>query len=252
MLVNEKSFQVSRQAAPIRTQTLRKLREAILDDYFKPGDRLYEKELCEQFGVSRTSIREALRQLEAEGLVFTVPNHGPIVTKVTYRDAEDIYQVRELVECLASRLFAERATDEQVRDLAGAVDDLEKAYLADDMREFLKVKTRVYEILFSGCGNRVAHSFFKSLIARVNFLRKTSLSQPGRTRDSVAEMRAILRAIQERDPEKAYEKCLEHVRRASAVALELLRRESMPEEALQAVQEQHGSNVFEKGLQRSQ
>ena len=179
--MNQKSFQISRQAAPIRTQTLRKLRKAILDSYFKPGDRLYEKELCEQFGVSRTSIREALRQLEAEALVTIVPNQGPIVTRVSQRDAEDIYQVRELLECLASRLFAERATDKQVRDLAGAVDSLERAYLADDIRAFLKVKTTVYEILFSGCGNNVAHSIFKTLIARVNVLRKTSLSQPGRT-----------------------------------------------------------------------
>ncbi|MEW6112499.1 MAG: GntR family transcriptional regulator [Thermodesulfobacteriota bacterium] len=238
--MKQNSFQVSRQAAPIRTQTLRKLREAILDGYFKPGDRLYEKELCEQFGVSRTSIREALRQLEAEGLVSTVPNQGPIVTRVSYAEAEDIYQVRELVESLAARLFAERASDDQVRDLTEAIDELEKAYLANEMREFLKVKTTVYEILFSGCGNKVAHSIFASLVARVNFLRKTSLSQPGRTRDSVAEMRAMLTAIQRRDSQGAYEKCLEHVRRASAVALALLRRQSELEEADQTMERRHG------------
>jgi DNA-binding GntR family transcriptional regulator len=240
MFLSQKSFQISRQAAPIRTQTLRKLREAILDSYFKPGDRLYEKELCEQFGVSRTSIREALRQLEAEALVTIVPNQGPIVTTVSYREAEDIYQVRELLECLASRLFAERATDKQVRDLATAVHNLERACDADDNRAFLKVKTTVYEILFSGCGNNVAHSIFKTLIARVNVLRKTSISQPGRTRASVLEIQAILKAIQERDPQKAHEKCLEHVRRAAAVVLGLLRLESTAGEAVQRAEERHG------------
>lgn len=71
--MNRKSLQISRQAAPIRMQTAQKLREAIADDYFEPGERLYEKELSEKLGVSRTSFREALRQLEAEGLVVTYP-----------------------------------------------------------------------------------------------------------------------------------------------------------------------------------
>jgi GntR family transcriptional regulator, trigonelline degradation regulator len=74
-------------------QTLQKLRKAILDGYFKPGDRLYERELCEWFGVSRTSVREALRQPESECLVCTIPYQGPIVTKLALEEAEDIYQV---------------------------------------------------------------------------------------------------------------------------------------------------------------
>ena len=72
---------------------------------FEPGERLYEKELSEKLGVSRTSFREALRQLEAEGLVVTVPNQGPIVTKVSLKEAEDIYQIRELLECYARPLY---------------------------------------------------------------------------------------------------------------------------------------------------
>lgn len=237
--MNHKSFNIDRQAAPIRMQTIQKLREAILDDYFKPGDRLYEKELCEQLGVSRTSVREALRQLEAEGLVTTVPNQGPIVTRVFLDEAEDIYQVRELLECLACRLFTERATDEQVLELALSVEDLEKAAVPGDVGQYLNVKNTIHEILFSGCGNSVAHSIFKSLFARVNFLRKTSLSRPGRTRESTAEIKAILKAIQARDPQGAHDRCLEHVRKASAVALEGLRREFVAEGAGNSVEEQH-------------
>ncbi|MGO9569271.1 MAG: GntR family transcriptional regulator [Desulfomonilaceae bacterium] len=238
--MNHKSFSIDRQAAPVRMQTIQKMREAILDDYFKPGDRLYEKELCEQFGVSRTSVREALRQLEADGLVTTVPNQGPIVTRVFPDEAEHIYQVRELLECLACRLFAERATDEQVLELARSVEDLEKAAALGDVGQYLNVKNTIYEILFSGCGNSVAHSIFKLLFARVNFLRKTSLSRPGRPRESTAEIRAILKSIQERDPQGAHERCLEHVRKASAVALEGLRRKLAADVADNLVEEQHG------------
>lgn len=239
--MNRKSLQISRQAAPIRMQTVQKLREAIADDYFEPGERLYEKELSEKLGVSRTSFREALRQLEAEGLVVTVPNQGPIVTKVSLKEAEDIYQIRELLECYAARLFAERATDEQVRSLAQAVNDLENACLTEDIMEFLKVKTKVYDILFSGCGNLIAHSIFRSLIARVNFLRKTSLAQRSRPRNSVAEIQAMLRAIEERDPQGAYDRCLEHVRRASVLALQGLCREPVLDEVIKVVEEKHGT-----------
>jgi GntR family transcriptional regulator, trigonelline degradation regulator len=237
--VNGRPLEISRQAAPVRTQTLQKLREAILDNYFMPGERLYEKTLCERLGVSRTSIREALRQLEAEGLVSTIPNQGPIVTRVTLKEAEEIYQVREVLECLAVRLFAERATEEQVRELARTVDDLEKSYSAHDVRALLNVKTTMYDIIFSGSGNSVAQSIFRSLVARVNFLRRTSLSQPGRPSESVSEIKAILRAIQDRDPQGASDKCLEHIRRASAMALEGLRREESSARGADRKEEQH-------------
>jgi DNA-binding GntR family transcriptional regulator len=241
--VEQKTFSIDRQAAPIRQQTIQKMREAILDDYFKPGERLYEKGLCEQFGVSRTTIREALRQLEAEGLVAMIPNQGPVVTTVSLEEAEDIYQIRELLECLASRLFAERATDEQVLELTRYVADLQSASAAGDVAQYLAVKTNVYDILFSGCGNRVAYTLFKSLFARVNFLRKTSLSRPGRTRESVAEIQAILKAIQERDPQAAYERCLEHVRKASSAALGGLRREVASPAAGNLMEDQHGKRA---------
>ncbi|MGE3625836.1 MAG: GntR family transcriptional regulator, partial [Hyphomicrobiales bacterium] len=82
----------------VQSQVVSKLRDAILSGHFQPGERLVESALCEMANVSRSSIREALRRLEAEKLIVIVPNKGPSVANITWEEAEDIYQVRALLE----------------------------------------------------------------------------------------------------------------------------------------------------------
>ena len=105
------ALRVSKDHETLREKTVERLREALLNQFFAPGDRLIERELCELTGVSRTSVREALRLLESEGLIETIPNRGPIVASLSAEDAQYIYEVREALEGLAGRLFAERASD---------------------------------------------------------------------------------------------------------------------------------------------
>jgi DNA-binding GntR family transcriptional regulator len=104
---------VRREAAPLRSQVVDLLRRAIVGAEFAPGERLTERVLCERFAVSRTVVREALRQLESEGLVTTVPQRGPVVAVLSAADAASLYEVRALLEALAGRAFAERATPRQ-------------------------------------------------------------------------------------------------------------------------------------------
>src|SRR6187399_1033212 len=128
MVTVDNSMRISSVAAPVRQQVLASFRSAILSGRFQPGDRLIEKELCELTGASRTSVREALRQLETEGLVDMVPNKGPIVASIDPQQARSIYQVRAALESLAGSLFATNATPAQIRMLEGAVADLSAAY----------------------------------------------------------------------------------------------------------------------------
>jgi len=216
------SLRVRRQAAPVRQQTQEKLRQAILEGRFLPGERLIERELCELTGVSRTSVREALRQLEAEGLVKILPYKGPVVAEITVEDARHIYQVRAALEGLAGRLFAMRASDEEVEELADAVEQLAVAYESGDIKQMLQAKTEFYQILLTGSGNPLARSMLQSLHDRVNYLRITSLSSPGRPHASLAEIRRIVEAIRSRDPEKAWAACVEHVYNAEAEAVKAL------------------------------
>src|SRR5882672_4452774 len=91
-------MRVVRNTVTLRQQVLEVLRGAILNFQFKPGDRLIERELCEMTGVSRTSVREALRHLESEGLVQNLPNKGPMVATVTGEEAREIFEVRRVLE----------------------------------------------------------------------------------------------------------------------------------------------------------
>ena len=102
------SLRVERAPAPIRSRVLDNLRQAILERKLAPGQRLIERELVELTGVSRTSIREALRELAAEGLVTTIPNKGTVVATVTAEEARQLYQVRSALEGLAGALRRER------------------------------------------------------------------------------------------------------------------------------------------------
>ncbi|MCU0591978.1 MAG: GntR family transcriptional regulator [Desulfobacterales bacterium] len=216
------SMRISAQAAPIRQQTLSKLRQAILEGRFQPNERLYEQKLCELIGVSRTSVREALRQLETEGLVCIIPNRGPIVTKLTPQNALDIYQVREQLEGLAASLFAQRADASMVHALEQSVERLRGCLLKKDVREYLKSKHEFYDILLKGCGNDVVYAILNSLLARITFLRSTSLSRPHRPLESLGEIEKIVAAIKRQDSVGAFEASREHIRNAAALALQKL------------------------------
>lgn len=207
-----------------------RIRDSVISGRFQPGQRLVERELCELTGVSRTSIREALRELVAEGLITSLPNKGPIVSIVSVETAESIYQVRGMLEGLAARLFATRASDAQVKALEKAVDELDLVYRNYSSSAFLAAKARFYQILLDGSGNEIAAAMLRTMHARISLLRATSLSNPARATASMAEIRALLTAIKARDEEAAWHTCVEHIRNAADAALKVLRRKNGQEE----------------------
>ncbi len=221
----EVSLRVGRVAAPLREQVLELLRQAIIDLRFAPGHRLIERELVEQIGVSRTTIREVLRQLDAEGLVTTIPQRGVVVAAPTWEEAAELYEVRAALEVLAVRRFVEHATDSQVAALRTAFTEIE-AVTTDggDIRAMLRAKGRFYDVLLKGAGNRSVHAILAGLQARVSALRGTSLSQPGRAARSVDEIRAIVEAVEAREADAAVRACAEHLERAAANGLGALAR----------------------------
>jgi len=217
---------LGRVAAPLREQVTASLRQAILDFALQPGQRLVERELIERLGVSRTTIREAIRELAAEGLVTVVPQKGAIVTAPSLDDAIDLYEVRAALESLVVQRFVERATDEQVERLSEAVDYLESVTTADTpIREVLRAKDRFYVALIEGARSVALQQLMESIQARVQVLRATSMSAPGRPLEVVRELRAIVAAVAERDAELASQLCAAHIRNASVTALSHLRAE---------------------------
>ena len=202
----------------VQRQAAEKLRGAILAGVFKPGDRLVEADLCVRLGVSRPSVREALRSLEAEGLVNIVPNRGPQIPVLTWEQAEEIYQVRALLEGEAAALCAKRATREHIDGMRKALLAFEKAVAANDGALRLSATADFYRFMQQGGGNSLIEDLLRRLVARINFLRSQSMSRAGRAKFSFREMRAIFQAINNGDSKAARKAAEVHVKNASAAA----------------------------------
>jgi DNA-binding GntR family transcriptional regulator len=207
--------------APVRQQVIERIQAAIMSGRFKPGQRLVEKELCDLFGVSRPSVREALRQLESEGFIETIPNRGPAVMRLTIEDIRGLYEVRAVLEAQATKLFALHASDAEMTALGHAVEDLARSYRVGSVEDRLASKTRFYEIIIAGSRNKILSNIFRTINARINLMRGLSLSSPERLPKSIKEIRAVLAALKRRDGQAAFELSIQHV---EAAALEVLRQ----------------------------
>jgi len=186
---------VRRQAAPIRQQVLDGLREAIVSGGLPAGRRITEKELTAMFGVSRTVVREALRQIEAEGLVEIVPNRGPVVRMLKHEEAEDLYRIREVLEGLAARLCAEKASPDSVAALEAALADLVRASKDGNGPSAMDAKNRFYDCLYSGASSEALGTMLSVVRARILQWRAVGMTHPRRTRERLAESLANLRLL---------------------------------------------------------
>ncbi|QDZ02288.2 GntR family transcriptional regulator [Nitratireductor mangrovi] len=203
----------------LREQVAERLRLAIATGKFAPGARLIERELCEMMGVSRTSLREALRELQADGLISLQPNKGLSVSVVTPETARSIYQVRATLEGLAARLFARNASDSQMAQLRKSIDRLAEVYDNFSAERFIAAKTHFYDILFEGAGNEIAAEMLRRIHTRVSQLRVVSLSSAERAQKSIRELRDFMDALEARDEDRAWQVCTAHVEAAAAAAL---------------------------------
>lgn len=224
------SLRITPVAAPLREQVKGRLRDAIADGELQPGERLRERELCESLGVSRTSVREALRQLESEGLIETIPNKGVIVATVTPEEAAEIYAVRAALEALAAEAFTLHANAGHKQALRASYRKLEEAFKGNDLSGQLAAKEDFYGALLEGAGNRTAAQMLERLNAQIRQLRATSLARPGRSRKSLAELRAIMTHALKGDGSAAADACRAHVQNASELAIAALRERDAGED----------------------
>lgn len=217
---------IQKSSAPLRRQVLDELRQSIITGRLEPGSRLVERELVGMMGVSRTVIREALRQLETEGLIAIIPNKGPVVRKLTLEEARDLYSIRAVLEGLAARLFVENGDDAQVEKLEQALEDTAEAYWSGDPGRIIDTKNRFYDVLFEGAGSETLSSMTALLHMRTWRWRALGLGHPKRSaersKESIAGLLAVLEAIRERDADLAEKTMRDEVRRASAEVMRLL------------------------------
>lgn len=212
-------LQIEKKSATLRGLVEDKLREAIAAGVFAPGQRLIERELCDMLGVGRTSVREALRQLEAESLIESLPHKGPVVARISVEEARQLYALRTLLEAHAGRRCAQTADDDFLQRLDAAVETFVKASECKERVAMIEAKTAFYDLLMEGCGNKYITRTLTGLHNQISALRLTSMSRPDRLPQSIAEIRAIAAAIRSGDPARAADACRRHIENASEVAL---------------------------------
>ncbi|MGQ7793412.1 GntR family transcriptional regulator [Faunimonas sp. B44] len=217
---------IQKAAAPLRRQVVDALRFSIVSGRLAPGARLVERELIDRMAVSRTVIREALRQLESEGLIDVVPNKGAVVRKLTLDEAKDLYSIRAVLEGLAARLFVENADEGARRQLEDALEATIQAYDQGDPNSILETKNRFYEVLFRGARSETLRGMIDSLHARIWRWRALGLAHPQRSpersKESLSNLRAIVSAIARGDADGAESISRSEVMKAAAEAMRIL------------------------------
>jgi DNA-binding GntR family transcriptional regulator len=218
---------MSAEIVLIRPETLRHqvenaIRQAIMSGRLAPGARLIERELCETLGVSRTSIREALRRLEAEKLVRSVPHKGPVVAILSKGEATELYAIRGLLEGFAAGEFTRIADNAAITQFGEKAKALRALALTQDQTSILKAKTELYDVLLDNCGNGLLKEILTSLYSRVNLLRATSMVRPDRLPTSLREIDKLFKALKARDASAAEAAARLHVSNAEKAAMRVL------------------------------
>ncbi|MBM9467438.1 GntR family transcriptional regulator [Nakamurella leprariae] len=212
--------QINRVAAPLRQQVLASLREDILSGEYPPGARLREVELCGRYAVSRTVIREALRQLESESLIRMIAGRGPEVAVLSKHEIVALYEVRAVLEGLAGELFARNASDDQAMQLRRHVQVMEETYVRGDLTSREATKAEFYRLLLLGGDNEVLSASLAGIHGRIGMFRRYAFVDDARVERSMEEVRIITHAAAlARDPEAARSACVHHIRLAGRLAV---------------------------------
>jgi len=186
------------------------LRQRIFNRELAPGSWIDELKLAEEYGISRTPLREALKVLATEGLVTMKVRRGAYVTEVSERDLADVYHLLALLESDAAGVVAAQATPSQLKELQGLHDELEKA--AGNRERFFEINEAFHMRLLEIANNRWRDQMVADLRKVMKLNRHNSLLKSGRIEESLAEHRAIMQALAARDADATAQRMREHFR----------------------------------------
>jgi DNA-binding GntR family transcriptional regulator len=187
----------------LREKILETIRDAILKGSLKPGERVSEPDLAERFGISRTPIREAFRQLESEGYLEVVPRKGAVVASLSARDIEEFYAIKIILEGFAARMAADKLTAKEIERLESINERLHKIAKEGDVKTFFRVHNEFHEVFIKAAGNDKLSEMINQLVMKFKRLRLVSLSQPGRMIVSIEDHHDMIQAFKDHDGSRA-------------------------------------------------
>ncbi len=198
----------------IQGRVIAEMRRRIIDGAIQPGALLSELALAEEFGVSRTPVREALKQLQTEGLVEIRPRVGTFVTTPSRREITELFEMKELLEGAAARLLSQRGRVPEIDLLEENLRQADAAVERGDRDRYAELVQEFHDLLIAGADNRKLEAHYRTLMNQLAYPRlvATSLSQPGRPMQSDREHHHVLDLIIEKDGDSAERVMREHVR----------------------------------------
>jgi len=188
----------------LRERIVSSIRGAIVNGQLRPGARIAEPELADKFGISRTPIREAFRQLESEGFISVIPRKGAIVASLSAQDVSNFYDLKMVLEGYAAKLAAKTLTENDLTKMATVNRQLEAASAKKDLRRVLDLHNEFHDIFLRACGNDKLHAIVQNMVMQFQRFRLI-LAMPGRIEGSIRQHQEIIEAFRKRDASLAEE-----------------------------------------------
>lgn len=204
-------FYETKDYASLSEKVYRILRDGIAEGRYQTGECLVEMKIAEELGVSRTPVREALKQLELEDLVVSHPNRGVVVKAFSSEDLQDVSTIRHLLEGQAAYWAAERVTERQLNELKEVVELMEFYTAKNDVAHLVQLDTRFHELIYEASGSRTIRHILASLHHNIRKARQSSLTVPDRAACSLNEHIQIYRSIAQHDAPAAKQHMESHV-----------------------------------------
>jgi DNA-binding GntR family transcriptional regulator len=205
-------------AAPLREEVAKEVKADLATMSLMPGMRLTEKELCERYSVSRTIIREVLRELETAGLVRNIPNIGPVVAVLTPDEASQIYEIRGILVGLAARKFCEVASRSEIDQTIRIYRRIQKYAETNDVNSVLDAIAELHDTILDVIENEPLRGMLDRIHTRVAMLRVVTLSSKGRLPDTIKELKPVFDAFEARDANAAETAYIAHIDQVAQIA----------------------------------
>jgi len=187
------------QRRPLHNELVGRLRHMIVEGDLAPGEKLSEKDLCGQFGVSRTPLREAMKVLASEGLVQLTPNRGGTVARLTLADLDEAFPIMGALEALSGELACQHITDAELTRIEGLHERMVRTHESGALRDYFKLNEQIHQLILDAARNPTLAQMQLSLSGRVRRARYLANMSPSRWAEAVAEHKRILEALSARD-----------------------------------------------------
>lgn len=213
---------MTQETTSIQGRVIAAMRSRIISGEVVSGAALSELALADEFGVSRTPVREALKQLQTEGLVEIRPRVGTFVTAPSRREITELFEIKELLEGAAARLLAQRGRVRETDALIVNLEQADEAVRKEDRLRYAELVHEFHDLLIEGADNSKLQAHYRTLMNQLAYARlvQTSLAKPGRPLESDREHHQVLNLILEKDGESAERVMREHVRASRRALLE--------------------------------